>query len=152
MLGGDGPQLLVGGIGRGAVVDLDGAERLHLLAEPELAAAGDAHVAHPLGLTPGRHEVLLAVKGEQVHRRGAPLAALAAAHGERPRAPNADAEPGQPLDAAVEDVLGEPARLFVVPCHRLIMAVGDWTARRRPTTLEPCGCCWRSPWALERCW
>src|SRR4029453_16790849 len=64
--------------------------------------------------------------------RGPPFAPLAPPHGERPRAPHTDAELGQALDAAVEDVLREPARFLVVPCHRFIMAVGDWNYSATP--------------------
>ena len=93
VLGRDGAELLVGRVGADAVEELAdfplpaaqvGAEHVELLVvgqlasrvnisvcrpEPQLAAAGDAEVAHPLRDASGRDEVRCAVDVEQVHRR-----------------------------------------------------------------------------------
>ena len=58
------------------------------LPDAQLTGAGDAEVAHPLGVPARGDEVLLAVEGEEVHRRGAPLAARATAHAQLAREPH----------------------------------------------------------------
>src|SRR5689334_2410083 len=81
---------------------LDGADRLPTPPEPELAPAGGAHVAHPLGLAARRHEILPPLVDQQIDGNRAPLAALPSADREHARAVHADPEPGEPLDQPVE--------------------------------------------------
>src|SRR4029077_11880654 len=76
------------------VTELPAAEALRATAHPQLARAGGAQVAHPLRFATGCDEVTAAVVGEQVHRRGPPLSARAALHGQDARAENAAAVPG----------------------------------------------------------
>src|SRR5262245_59030408 len=136
--GGDADQLLLGRVGRNAVEedahlglpllevgpqDGDLLVALHLGGLPLLPAladqggqpaAGGPGVADPLALAPGRDQVVAVVEREQVDRRPAGLAALAALDLEHPAAPDADAVAGEEGDAPVEDVLGEPAGLAIV--------------------------------------
>ena len=76
--------------------------------------AGVAHVADPLGLTPGSDQVLGAVDREEVHRGVVQLAGAPAPVLEDPGAPDADAHAGQAAHHPVEDVAGEPVGPLVV--------------------------------------
>ena len=61
--------------------------------EVEPAVVG-ADVADPLAVPTGRHEVLLALVGEEVHRHPARFAGGATGHLEHPAAPHAHARGG----------------------------------------------------------
>ena len=76
------PPLEVGAEDRRLLVvgELVGLELLDLLADAELAFAGDAEVLHPLRDAARRDQILRVVDREQVHRVRAPLAARATAH------------------------------------------------------------------------
>ena len=97
MVGRDPPQVRLGRVGRNApekdadlglpalevslqdrdllvVADLDRAKRLDLAAQEQLAGTRHPDVADPLGLAPRRHQVLRALVGQEVDRRGSPFA------------------------------------------------------------------------------
>ena len=122
------------------VGQLDHGDGLHAAAEPQLATPGHPDVAHPLGVAPRRDEIPHAVDRHQVHRRGAPLPRLPAAYGQDPAAHEADAEPGQGGDHAVEDrvdglgdeVAGRAGHRNL-PCERALSvpAVPSGSLRRR---------------------
>src|SRR5580704_8787116 len=99
------------------VAELPAAEALGSPADAQFAGAGGTQVAHPLSFAAGRYEVTAAIVGEQVHRRGTPLATCPALHRKDPRAENADALPGKECNQLVENVSREPARRAVVIGH-----------------------------------
>src|SRR5262245_55211735 len=61
-----------------------------------------------MGLTPGRNEVALVLEGQEVDGCCPPLAALASAHAQLPRAPHAEPGAGEESDDRVADVRREP--------------------------------------------
>ena len=91
-----------------------GAKRLDLRAEPQLAGPGDAQIAHPLGGTSRRDEISSVAERQRVHRHRPPLAALAAAYGERSRATHAEADTREEHEEWIEDVLREEAGLLIL--------------------------------------
>src|ERR1035441_9086059 len=89
---------------------LGGSEGPDAPADPQLAAALDAQVANPLGVTARRHQIPAAFVRQQVDRRGPPLAAGPAADGQDPAAPDADSGMSQRGDRAVEEAAQSAAR------------------------------------------
>src|SRR4051794_6580653 len=108
----DGQLLLVGELGAG--------EPLRPAALAQTALTAGPQVAHPLGVPAWRDEVAPAVVIERIHRRAAPLAALATTHLEDARADEADAETCKTRHDRVEDVLREPPRTLVLGRHRSV--------------------------------
>src|SRR3954451_6020757 len=117
------------------VGELRGGELLGPGALPKPALAARPQVAHPLRVAARRHDVAPALEVERIHRSAPPLAALAPAHLQDASAGGTDADPGQPRDDRVEDVLGEPPGTLVVGGHRSPYCAGSDSARalRKPS-------------------
>src|SRR5256884_7625589 len=131
MVGADPAQLIVGRVGAAAaeeaprlglpalevgtqdgwlllVGELRRPERLRASPDMQLSFANRPKVPNPLRHAARRDEVAIAFVGQEVDRRGPPLAALAAAHAQLPGSPDADPGAREQRDDRVEDVLGEP--------------------------------------------
>src|SRR5205085_770224 len=81
----------------------DGREFLDAATLAEPSAAGDAEVAHPLRVTPGRHEVALAGDPQGVDGGLAPLPRRPAPHREHPAPGEREASAREPADGSVEE-------------------------------------------------
>src|SRR5680860_188865 len=105
-VGAQGGRLLVVG-------ELCRSERLRVPADAQLPSSRRPHVAHPVRLTASRDEVAIPFVRQEIDGRRSPLAALAAAHAQLARPPDAETGPSEHGDDPVEDVLREPARAYV---------------------------------------
>ena len=79
--------------------------------------AGDAQVPHPLRVTAGSNEISGPVEGEQIDRRAPWLPGFPAADLEYARSPDADAEPRERGNRAIEEVARKPVRSDVALRH-----------------------------------
>src|SRR5271163_2492689 len=103
-------------LGLGRVIQLDGPKSAAAPARSHFDFTGRPDIAHPLGGTARRHQIIKVVDGQNIDHHAAKPARFAAAHAKSPGTGDADPDLGQPADQRVGG-LGRGVGLVVTHRH-----------------------------------
>src|SRR5271168_2176320 len=102
-------------LGLGRVIHFDGPDSAAPPARSHFDFTGRPDIAHPLGGTARRHQIIKVVDGQNIDHHAAKPARFAAAHAKSPGTGDADPDLGQPADQRI----GGPGRgVGLVVTHR----------------------------------